>query len=179
MRPAAITMQFRQRLKGVSLFGCLACLLCLAQSSLAGECRDRLKPLLLASAPSPVHLAAARNLCVGAYDRGDPDAAYQLALLDLGLEVWRPARAIPLVKSAATAGVSEAQYWLAWQHEEGPLLPNDWAQALYWYQSAAEQEHRLALQRLADAYARGELGLKPDARLAMNMRSRAQRCAQK
>ncbi len=171
-------MQFKQLRKAVCFAVFFAGLLCSVQSSLAGECRDRLQPLLLKPSPNMASLAAVRSFCAVAYQQGDPDAGYQLALLDLGLEDWRPERAIPLVKSAALAGISEAQYWLAWQHEAGPLLPNDWAQAVHWYQAAAAQDHRLALQRLADAYARGELGLIPDARLAVNMRSRAQRCTQ-
>ena len=71
----------------------------------------------------------------------------------------------------------EAQYWLAWQREAGPLLPNDIALAKQWYQRAADAEHRLALQRLADAHEKGELGLSKDARLASLYRARAERCA--
>ena len=144
----------------------------------AGECRAALRPLLVQAEPPPASLASVRGLCETGRAAGDPDAAYQLALLDLGLQRWQPQTAIPLIEEAAEAGVSEAQYWLAWQYEAGPLLENDAVRALRWYQAAAEREHRLALQRLADAYAAGELGLPADSRRAIEYRARAERCAQ-
>jgi TPR repeat protein len=143
-----------------------------------GECRAALRPLLMQSDPPAPGLARVRELCETGLATGDPDAAYQLALLDLGLQRWQPETAIPLIKEAAIAGVPEAQYWLAWQYEAGPLLENDSALALRWYQAAAVREHRLALQRLANAYAAGELGLPEDSRLAIEYRARAERCAQ-
>ena len=79
----------------------------------------------------------------------------------------------------AGRGVSEAQYWLAWQYEAGPLLAHDPAMALDWYQRAAVLNHRLAIGRLADAYERGELGLAPDAGKALELRARQSRCAKK
>jgi TPR repeat protein len=51
--------------------------------------------------------------------------------------------------------------------------------ALDWYQRAAALNHRLAIGRLADAYERGELGLLPDARKALEFRARQSRCAKK
>ena len=145
----------------------------------AGDCRDALRPLLLSSSPAPERLAAVRAFCTQAQTDGDADAGYQLALLDLGLDGWQPERAAGLIEQAARQGVPEAQYWLAWQYESGPLLPNDTALALRWYRAAAQLEHRLALQRLADAYAGGELGLPADARRATEFRARAERCAQR
>jgi len=143
-----------------------------------GKCRAALRPLLMQADPPAAALARARRLCETERAAGYPDAAYQVALLDLGLQRWRPQDAIPLIREAAAAGVSEAQYWLAWQYEAGPLLDNNAALALRWYRAAAEREHRLALQRMADAYAAGELGLEANSRLAIEYRARAERCAQ-
>ena len=85
-------------------------------------------------------------------------------------------RPLPLIRSAADQGVTEAQYWLAWQSESGPELPHDPAIALGWYEKAAAGRHRLALQRLATAWERGELGLPVDARKAMEYRAQIRRC---
>ncbi len=143
----------------------------------AGECRATVRPLLLATAPDPAALAAARDLCRAEADAGDADAGYQLALFHLGLGgEWQPQAAIPLIHTAAIAGVPEAQYWLAWQQESGPLLPHDEAAARDWYLRAAAADHRLANARLAQAYAAGELGLAVDARKAAEYRAREARC---
>ena len=142
-----------------------------------GECRDTLRPLLLHPDPDPASLSAVRALCERAAAGGETDALYQLSFFDLGLGGgWNPEAAIPLIEQAAGAGVPEAQYWLAWQLEEGPLLPDDRAAALSWYERAAAVDHRLALDRLARAYEKGELGLKPDARRALELRARIRRC---
>ena len=143
----------------------------------ANECRASLRPLLLGSGHHETEIYAVRSLCEREYAAGSADAGYQLALIDLGLDGWAPERAIPLIREAADRGVAEARYWLAWQYEAGPLLDNDPASALHWYRAAAEQDHRLALQRLADAYELGELGLPVDAFQAAQFRARAQRCA--
>ncbi len=143
----------------------------------AGECRDTLRPLLLQPDPDPAALAAARALCERAAAGGEADARYQLAFFHLGLGGgWEPEAAIPLIREAADAGVSEAQYWLAWQLEEGPLLPDDHPAALRWYERAAAADHRLALDRLARAYEKGQLGLRADARRALELRARIRRC---
>jgi len=135
------------------------------------------RPLLLQKVSGESQLAEAREVCEVEAALGDADAEYQLALFALGLAEWAPAAAIPRIESAAVKGVPEAQYWLAWQLEAGPLLPNDGVLAKQWYQRAADAEHRLALQRLADAHANGELGLRKDAGLAALYRARAERCA--
>lgn len=145
----------------------------------AGECRALLRPLLLSREPPAAELQAVRERCRAEQADGDPDAGYQLALLHLGLLDWDPERALPLIEAAAEAGIPEAEYWLAWQLETGPLLPNDPPAALRWYEAAAEHEHRLALQRLAEAYAAGELGLPRDPRRAATLRARAQHCARR
>jgi len=140
------------------------------------RCRDALRPVLLQTDPDRDLLPDIQNLCEGQAKGGDPDALYQLSLLYLGLVDWQPDKAIPMMRSAAESGVPEAQYWLAWQYESGPLLENDPQLALRWYLRAGEQEHRLALDRLADVYGRGELGMPADARQAGLYRARAARC---
>jgi TPR repeat protein len=143
----------------------------------AGVCRSQLRPLLLQAQPEPAAIAAVRNSCAAEAEAGDADATYQLALFHLGLGgEWNPGEAIPLIRSAAERDVSEAQYWLAWQSEGGPELPHDQAIALGWYQRAAAGRHRLALERLATARERGELGLKPDATEALKLRAQIRKC---
>jgi TPR repeat protein len=156
----------------------LALLLGLAASAVhAADCRAVLRPLLLSAAPATADIAAARTQCTAEAAAGSADAGFQLAFFSLGLGgEWSPDTAIPLIRAAADAGVSEAQYWLAWQAEEGPLLANDQATALGWYRLAAAANHRLALDRLARAYERGELGLTPDPREALRLRAQIRQC---
>ncbi len=149
-----------------------------AQTGSAGECRASLRPLLLQPNPDPGQLRLIRQLCQTEADAGDPVALYQLSFFYLGLENWNAEKAASMVLSAAQAGVPEAQYWLAWQYEAGPLLPNDPSLALHWYQLAAENNHRLALQRLAEAYENGSLGLAADTKKASLYRARAAQCAE-
>jgi len=152
-------------------------LLLLPVLSQAGNCRALLRPLLLQAQPESGELARVRSLCDAEAEAGDPDAAYQLSFFSLGLGGnWRPDVAIPLIRSAAEGGVTEAQYWLAWQSEAGPALSHDSGIALDWYRKAAAGNHRLALQRLADAWERGELGLPVDARKSLELRARIRRC---
>jgi len=146
------------------------------QESSPVRCRDAVRPVLLQSSPDRALLPDIMRLCEGQANGGDPDALYQLSLLYLGLFDWQPERAIPMIRSAALSGVPEAQYWLAWQHESGPLLDNDAELALHWYLEAGEQEHRLALNRLASVYANGELGQGADVKKASRYRARAARC---
>jgi TPR repeat protein len=144
---------------------------------LAGDCRTQFRPLLLSQQPDPAGLAQVRRLCQSEADGGDADAEYQLALFDLGLGgEWHPDQAIPRIRDAAGRGVAEAQYWLAWQYEAGPLLAHDQAVALGWYQRAANANHRLAVARLAQAYEAGELGLSRDPLLAAEYKAREQQC---
>lgn len=156
------------------LVSCLAAWPLLAA---AGSCREQLHPLLLKPEPAPADLARVRQLCESEAGAGDADATYQLALFSLGLGGnWQPDQALPLIRSAADDGVSEAQYWLAWQSESGPALPHDPVVALSWYEKAAAGRHRLALQRLAEASERGELGLPVDERKALEYRAQIRRC---
>lgn len=155
----------------------LACLSCWPLLATAGDCRSQLHPLLLQASPAATDLARVRTLCAAEAAAGDADATYQLALFSLGLGGnWQPAEAIPLIRAAADQGVTEAQYWLAWQSESGPALAHDAAVALAWYEKAAAGRHRLALQRLAEASERGELGLPVDQRKALEYRAQIRRC---
>ena len=142
-----------------------------------GDCRAAVRPLLLQNPPPAEGLRQVRELCEAAMRAGEPDAEYQMAMLHLGPIDWDVDAAVPMIKSAAASGVAEAQYWLAWQYEEGPLLPNDSGLALQWYRAAGENEHQLALARLATAYQNGELGLEVDAKKATEMRAKAEACA--
>lgn len=138
-----------------------------------------MRPLLLHAAPPAEELERVRTLCRAEADSGDAQATYQLSFFSLGLGGnWQPQHAIPLIRSAAEHGISEAQYWLAWQSEAGPELPHDPAVALQWYEQAAATRHRLALQRLADAYERGELGLAVNARKSLELRAEIRQCAE-
>jgi len=145
------------------------------ESSPAG-CRAALRPVLLQSSPDSALLSDIFRLCEGQARAGDPDALYGLSLLHLGLIDWKPEQAIEMMRSAADSGIPEAQYWLGWQYDAGPLLDNDAELALYWYLQAAEREHRLALARLAVVYANGELGVAVDMKKAAVYRARAARC---
>jgi len=147
-----------------------------ATDAVAGACREALRPLLLQTPPDQAALRDARKLCAAESEAGDADALYQSSLFHLGLLDWDVDAAIPMIQTAAREGVPEAQYWLAWQYEEGPLLPNDTELALQWYGLAGDNEHRLALDRLAGAYQNGELGLQANHRKAAEMRARAERC---
>ena len=143
----------------------------------AGSCRTLLRPLLLQTSPDPEALEQVRSVCRAEAGNGDPEATYQLSFFALGLGGnWQPGEALPLIRSAADQGVTEAQYWLAWQSESGPELPHDPAIALGWYEKAAAGRHRLALQRLATAWEQGELGLPVDARKALEYRAQIRRC---
>lgn len=162
--------------KRLALLGWLA-LSCWQAPAWAGICRSELRPLLLQAEPDQTALAAVRRICETEANAGDADATYQLALFHLGLGgEWSPAEAIPLIRSAAELDVSEAQYWLAWQSESGPELPHDQAIALGWYQRAADGRHQLALERLATAWERGELGLPVDEKQALKLRAQIRKC---
>ncbi|MGI9330246.1 MAG: hypothetical protein ACR2QB_05965 [Gammaproteobacteria bacterium] len=156
---------------------CLCGLLSGAPMAAATDCPERSRLLMLASDPDVADVRSATAACEVAYANGDTSAAYYLGLLDLGLAAWKPERATSLISVAAQGGLPEAQYWLAWQLEEGPLLPNDPIRALQWYEDAAEQSHPLALARLADAYEAGELGLRPAPARAAELRALAASCA--
>jgi len=171
-----VTSMTKVVLKRFALAGWLL-FFCCQVPAWAGICRSELHPLLLQAEPDATALAAVRTVCETEANAGDADATYQLALFHLGLGgEWSPAEAIPLIRSAAERNVSEAQYWLAWQSESGPELPHDQAAALEWYQRAAANRHRLALERLATASERGELGLPIDEKQALKLRAQIRKC---
>ena len=143
----------------------------------ATDCPERSRSLMLATDSDVADVRSATAACAVAYADGDMSAAYYLGLLNLGLADWQPERAADLISVAAQAGMPEAQYWLAWQLEAGPLLSNDPVRALQWYEDAAEQSHPLALARLADAYESGDLGLQPAPARAAELRALAASCA--
>ena len=150
-----------------------------AQLSSPVNCREALRPVLLQTEPDRERLPGLYELCEGQARAGDPDALYQLSLLHLGLLDWQPDRAITMMRRAAVAGISEAQYWLAWQYEDGPLLDNEAGSALFWYREAGDKEHRLALNRLIEIYSNGELGQTVDADQAADYRVRLASCLQR
>jgi TPR repeat protein len=158
---------------GLSVFGALA----IAQEAPVSECRALMRPVMLQQQHDPEQLHSIRKFCQDEADTGVIDAEYQLSFFYLGLLEWNEAKAITLITNSAHGGVPEAQYWLAWQYDAGPLLPDSPEQALRWYEAAAARDHRLALERLASVYQNGELGQRADSRKAANFRARAARCA--
>lgn len=147
-----------------------------AQTASPVNCRNALRPVLMQVEPDLSLLPDIVELCEGQAANGDSDAVYHLSLLYLGLLDWQPEKAVPMIREAAENGVAEAQYWLAWQYEAGPLLENDAAAALRWYIEAGDQEHRLAVKRLLDIYSLGGLGESPDKIRAAMYRARLARC---
>lgn len=146
-------------------------------AALAGECRTTLRPLLLQQNPDADKLAAVRKVCEREAAGGDADATYQLSFFYLGLGGnFEPDKGVPLIKDAASRDVSEAQYWMAWQSEAGPFLEHDNAVAVGWYEKAAAARHRFALQRLAEAYEKGEIGLPVDLHKAQGYRAQIRKC---
>lgn len=163
------------RALGLIVFACLW-----ADLPAHADCRAHLRPLLLDAQVDAAAVEVVRRLCEAEAGAGDADALYQLALMDLGLAGrWQPEAAIPRIHTAAEKGIAEAQYWLAWQHESGSLLPQDTQAALDWYRRAAESRHRLAIGRLADAYESGELGLSRDPSQAMRYRALQSQCSRR
>jgi len=63
---------------------------------------------------------------------------------------------------AAQAGSPQAMFLLANAYRAGAGVPQSNAQALAWYERAAERGHPSAMQTLAMAHLYGELGLVPD-----------------
>ncbi|WP_246480846.1 tetratricopeptide repeat protein [Motiliproteus sediminis] len=77
------------------------------------------------------------------------------------------------LERSASAGDARACYQMGKIYEEGfefHFRP-DSAKALTYYRQAAAKGHALAITRLADAAAQGELGLQPDAAEAERWRA--------
>lgn len=66
------------------------------------------------------------------------------------------ARAVALMRPAAELGVARAQYFLAVTYDQGMgVVPQDPAEAAYWYRKAAGHDFPLAQSGLASMYASG------------------------
>ncbi len=76
-------------------------------------------------------------------------------------------------RTAAAAGDAEAQFALGFSFAAGPA-PQDYAQAMQWYQKAADQNHHLAQFNLGQMFAEGQGTAKSDSMALMWMRRAAQ-----
>jgi TPR repeat protein len=141
-------------------------LLQMMSRALAGECRERLEPLLASEQPKAT--VALFEVCQVAAAAGDGEALYWVSFFYFGLLESTPdeRRGVESVAASAEKGYALAQYWMGWQSEIGEWLPQDAAAAIAWYEKAADSNHWLALERLSRAYRNGELGLEPDAERA-------------
>lgn len=82
------------------------------------------------------------------------------------------------LQQRAAQGDATAQYQLALRYQTGAFgVLQDSGQALRWLESAADNGNRLAMKRLAEVYARGELSTRPDPVRAKSWRQRAQAVA--
>jgi TPR repeat protein len=101
-----------------------------------------------------------------ALDQGEPEAMLRLGLLyrnGEGVETDVD-RGNELIIQAAESGLPEAMFSLAKQLENDE--PIDLAEAVRWYQLAADAGQSNSRERLRRAYSLGELGLTIDADLA-------------
>lgn len=99
--------------------------------------------------PAPLTLADAVRA-------GDPVALHDHAL-EL-LQTGEKARAVQLLKDAASRGLVMAEYRLAKLYERGEGVPRDMAAARSWTEKAAIGGNRLAMHDLAVFYAEGDAG---------------------
>jgi tetratricopeptide (TPR) repeat protein len=88
-------------------------------------------------------------------------APNRLALLVLQA-LGRGAEAVPMLQQAARLGDDTAMVELALAYERGVGVDADAGAALGWLERAAEADNALAIERLAEVYAEGELGQAPD-----------------
>ena len=68
-------------------------------------------------------------------------------------------KAARLVRQAADRNEKYAQYTLARYYQFGKGVPESDREAVYWFRRAADNDSALAMDALAQAYRRGELGL--------------------
>jgi TPR repeat protein len=73
----------------------------------------------------------------------------------------KDAAALALLKAAARIGDANAQSWLGFLYERGRGVPQDYAQAAFWYRKAAEQGNAEAQNNLGRIYDDG-LGVPHD-----------------
>lgn len=79
----------------------------------------------------------------------------------------RPPAAATAIRTPAEEGNADAQYNLGVIYERGQGIPQNYTQAVYWYQKAAEQGHEAAENNLAGMYLDGR-GLPQDYTQAVN-----------
>lgn len=82
------------------------------------------------------------------------------------------AQGMAQLESAATAGLAEAQLTLGHVFAQIPVLENAAQHSAYWYRQAADQNHPIAQDRLADLYLLGK-GVEADDALAFQWMARA------
>lgn len=118
-----------------------------------------------------------KNLLDRAAAQGNSDA---IKLLDFMFEIGRDSLETyeqsgeELRKHAHTGNV-EAQYQLALRYETGAWgVRQDNAKALYWFNQAAKNGHRLAMKSLVHIYEKGLPDVAPDSKLADQWRKKAE-----
>lgn len=113
-------------------------------------------PAVAATAPAKAPEAAPPLTLADAVRAGDP-----VALHDQALEMIQSgdkARAVQMLKEAASRGLVMAEYRLAKLYERGEGVPRDMAAARSWTEKAAIGGNRLAMHDLAVFYAEGDAG---------------------
>jgi TPR repeat protein len=78
-----------------------------------------------------------------------------------------------MLEEAARLGDDTAMVELAAAYEQGLGVAADQSQALAWLERAAQADNALAIERLAEVYAEGELGVSPDSARAERFARRA------
>lgn len=143
------------------------------------ECEEKLQSYLSDGGLRHPGFEGLLPICQAEAEGGDLEAQYHLSFFYFyglaGVEESAE-RGVELIKDAAHAGLPEAQYWMGWQTEEGGALKTDEAIALEWYMRAADSGSSLAMQRLANAYEQGELGLLKNADRATYWRRKSEEC---
>lgn len=85
--------------------------------------------------------------------QGNTDSQWQVGLTYVAL--GDPARALPILKSAADAGHSRAAALLGWLHEEGRGTETNISEAMRWYRFAAEHGEADAMTALGRLLLKG------------------------
>jgi len=116
------------------------------------EARD---PVVTAAAPSPAEAAAAASVA------GPVTLAAATEMYENGVRLLRadePEAAFPLLRSAAQAGIADAQYRYAKMLESGDAGAPDPEAALRWTLAAAQQGHLRAMHNAGVIYATAAAG---------------------
>lgn len=114
-----------------------------------------------------------------AADQGHAPALFHLGAMHgrgEGVERDYP-EAVRLYRKAADLGYRDAIYPVAYAFENGIGVEKNPVEALKWYRRSAEQGVSFAMNRIARAYAFGELGLSPDPALAEEWRAKEKAAA--